>query len=728
MGSPVKDTVENANGERVTAVVCEAVPPARCRRGRRGQRRAGVDCDGRNAATQLVEHNGGATVSAGDAFASGLREKPVNTTHVRRRAKPVGSITKVVTDVSLEDLRAKRNGTGFDSAADGEKTIEEVSRLLLMYSSWQQRHQQGGKNNHNRKQPSAQNIINGSITFGEETKNVDMTGVPVPKVTVGLAGGEQKRAQPHGPTKSFDTISDLRSHVISLVQSGRLPGDSLEVLKVMLRHPPRGGKLDICRPARQEKPFSVNAPSVQRANVAQRKNRDQLSQELCSMGTAFFGYPQPPLFGGPAGMFSTYGGYQTHMGQEHSNVDGFNLCAIPGTDGVYPTGSGPDPFIFGDQQEQAPWMYDLEGDAFACYDAFVPMYGVVGQDAVWGLKNDVDTSDDGDDVTGMLHDIREAAQIGLTPRELRLGGFDGDGNLPFPFAGAAYGAQEPNNSSISNATSTPVPSVTISHSEREKLRSLQQAFLAHVRQTSSPHCKSPGVSPPGTWCALVGGNGPWGARTQDGSQDVGEEEEDSFWYPPNRTLFSYHTDFSEAMDDKGAPGSTVCGVTAKAIASMTNSPRGGRGPDGLLRDAHLSTIFLGTEGETTEELLCQWTPVDDGSKMGPSDEATPTCVPSTRFCETAGSGVAAGLSASNFCATLSPVQVTLQKGQAVGYLHLPLTPAGSGLSTHASLSPTGVTPVGSEEVNATPKLSDCVRHHRSSFTPQDLSVSAAYFI
>ncbi|EAN84643.1 hypothetical protein C3747_118g79 [Trypanosoma cruzi] len=606
LNTEVNEETPVRSNTQLNAEVNEEAPVRTRRGGRRGHRRSAQQQ--LTASTTTMETGSTCTTSkpmetvvvpvSGEAATSSEDPRPVNRTSVRRRAKATSTtVTKVVTGVSLEDLRAKRNGTAADGVPGGDaKTIEEVSRILFMYAS---RNPHGGKSYFSRRPgPFSSDVNLCKVGVEKEGDGVDAAaeGSGMDTTSSTPEGTEEKKSGlfvgelPH-PDGDYTGLPDVYAHVMSLILSGDLPPKSLEVLHAMLSHTPRGGVLDPFSASRRSK-HGFTQPGFQyRMGDAMQQGSQRFFTcfDYCSQQQQ---QQQLELMGLMEENFWGYGGFNSYIDQSYMHGMGcsqFNMMPFY-----------PHPM---DQQEATPdhaysneraMSYSFLGEQASQHEEAYPIYnhgvkidGAGGYEGYiypleeyekWNVNkkedginsnhnnnninintNAYDDDDDDDaDVTAMLQDVRDAVQRASSPRQL------GDANsLNDAVAGSLNGSCNEHSEETPFSSSLPAPCVTISQTERDSLRSFQQAFLARMRVTGSPEWNSPGATSPRSLLrALVDDNDvndltlgqpqPPPQQLQEQQQQQQQEQEDDAddgRYTTNRTLFSYRTTFLDEEEE-----------------------------------------------------------------------------------------------------------------------------------------------------------------------------------
>ncbi|RNF00079.1 hypothetical protein TraAM80_07821 [Trypanosoma rangeli] len=576
----------NAHGSSRPNIAGNEEVPVRTRRGgRRAQRRVTqqltapttttttttattMGTTSKSMGTVVVPVHGEAATPSGDS-------RPVKRTAVRRRAKPTNiTVTRVVTDVSLEALRAKRNGTAADISPGGDaQTIEEVSRILLMYAS---RHPHGSKVNFNGRLgsfPTDASAYNARLERSDRVDEAEGGTLVTAADALEKSIGTLVREQLPNVSGEFPGTSDVHAYVMSLVHSGKLAPESLEVLHAMLSHTSRGGRLD-----------SFTAPRRGRHGNPKLGLPPTMKDALQTMSHAFATdfdchseQQQHELIESTEECFFGYGSYASY--KDPSYMQGISCAQANGIPLHHPAGqhsvttdcecSGERlvpyrfPSEYATQDEQALQLYThpVAGDGVAGYEGYAHFLGPSGGYEVNSSKREgtnrknygADDDDDDDaDVTAMLQDIRDLAQQASSPRHL------GGVNSASATAAEAWNGccdEHPDDARLS--PSLPAPCVTISQTERDSLRSFQQAFIARMRVTGSPEWRSPGAtSPTNLLCALAGDSDTnrfaAGQQLQQAQQQQlplslpQHQEQDGAGdgrYATNRTLFSYRTAF-----------------------------------------------------------------------------------------------------------------------------------------------------------------------------------------
>ncbi|PBJ70884.1 hypothetical protein BCY84_17834 [Trypanosoma cruzi cruzi] len=602
LNTEVNEEAPVRSNSQLNTEVNEEAPVRTRRGGRRGHRRSAQQ---QLTASTTMETGSTCTASkpmetvvvpvSGEAATSSEDPRPVKRTSVRRRAKATSTtVTKVVTGVSLEDLRAKRNGTATDGVSGGDaKTIEEVSRILFMYAS---RNPHGGKSYFSRRPgPFSSDVNLCKVGVEKEGDGVDAAaeGSGMDTTSSTPEGTEEKKSGlfvgelPH-PDGDYTGLPDVYAHVMSLILSGDLPPKSLEVLHAMLSHTPRGGVLDPFSASRRSK-HGFTQPGFQyrmRDAMQQSSQRFFTSFDCCSLQQQ----QQLELMGLMEENFCGYGGFNSYIDQSYMHGMGcsqFNMMPFY-----------PHPM---DQHEAAPdhaysneraMSYSFLGEQASQHEETYPIYNHgVKMDGAGGCEgyicpleeyekwnvnkkedginskhnnnnnintNAYDDDDDDADVTAMLQDVRDAVQRASSPRQL------GDANsLNDAVAGSLNGGCNEHSEETPFSSLLPAPCVTISQTERDSLRSFQQAFLARMRVTGSPEWNSPGATSPRSLLrALVDDNDvndftlgqpqPPPQQLQEQQQQQQKEQEDDAddgRYTTNRTLFSYRTTFLDEEEE-----------------------------------------------------------------------------------------------------------------------------------------------------------------------------------
>ncbi|CCD13605.1 unnamed protein product [Trypanosoma congolense IL3000] len=353
--------------------------------------------------------------------------------------------------------------------------------------------------------------------------------------------------------------------------------------------------------------FSAKIFHGSKVNDAQQESRDVISQELRSMGAAFSGYPQPPFFAGlPEAVFSICGYYPIYTGKGCHDVGNSSVADTLTANGNYSAPKGVDlPPAPGRYSRRQLYVNGLDENATTGRGVSVPAPENNVENTRDKPKEGMTDNDDDDDVIKMLYDIREAAHIELTPHKVSAETFyRGSVITSSPYSELVSNTVVSDNS-VSN-DSLPAPSVTISQSEREALRSLQQVFLAHMRHSGSPDRTPPEVPSSGSvWRSFVGNE-----RLSDSQGWIGEQnardEGDRFWHSTNRTLFSYQTDPHERNAHKAMTKSTEWNMSVEPGEVLVHSPYRRRGSEASLTDEQLS---LSLPKARTNNLLDEEKPI-----------------------------------------------------------------------------------------------------------------------
>ncbi|KAG8342205.1 hypothetical protein ERJ75_001666100 [Trypanosoma vivax] len=570
----------------------KATPATRSRRGgRRGRRRANQQPDANSGtvappvtAEDLPQHDD---------------ESMLNSTSVRRRAKPTSTVTKVVTDVSLEALRAKRNGTTVDGIPDeDDKTIEEVSRILLMYSSWL--NSSGGRQC-NKRFSSAQ--MTRACSEGSKNRGAQRNFGSGCSACSSCEGHDEQ-----GTSGNFRGVDDVRSHILSLIQSGVLTPDVLEVLKAMLRNPPRGPKIEPRDNTNRGRNMFYHGLPDSRTHCNQRQRDEFFFHGMrpccpCCCGCSPHLHPPDPLMEN----FFCYPEYPPYPDPFYYDACGNVLGGMPYGDGYSGVGcTNCNPFM----DEYFPHNmhdYELEKENLPNYEKMAP--AVVGKEAEEEEKPSNNDNDDDDGFAEMLRGICSSLQGGASLWGLQDGSVDRSNSPPILTEGVSN-TNYVEGGGVTNLFSPLTPSVTISQSERESLRSLRQTLFAHMGQADSPDWRSPGITPSRSiWSAFVKDEKDEGGKNDNSVGHIGQGNDDeNAWYSTNRTLFSYHTNSLEGGQTE-TPGesnrcdaSVVTDVTALEYKHELNCKT-------TPQDKNLSLLFAEVPsgaGGCEEEPSCGW--------------------------------------------------------------------------------------------------------------------------
>ncbi|KEG10380.1 hypothetical protein DQ04_03781000 [Trypanosoma grayi] len=741
-----------------SATVSSDAPAKNRRGGRRGQRRAGLQDTAagltttppttataeaatrrkdvvtptpRATTTTTQRHTETVVVPVRGETTTGTGEKrPVNSTSVRRRDKSNSTVTKVVTGVSLEALRAKRNGTTAETTPDGDaKTVEEVSRILFMYASQQQQqqhqqhhqqqqqqqqhqHQHGGKNS---KRPGPiQNTPNWLAVAREG--GGDRMGAVKAELLV-----DERQQHLEGMLKS---TRDVQAHVISLIHSGKLPPDSLKVLQAMLCHTSQGGKLDMFELPTKGK----HSGTQQGFTSAMRVDCQPQPQPQPPCERDLYCYSeqiqrqqqqQQPMMGFTEEEYFGCGGYTQRSEQTYyQGLGGSPPDVIPvpnapaneittsGCEGTSGGGSrnssrSPFPVLGGYTVQQHMYTCGVTAGYAGGYEGYTH-----AAEAVPGERDAaVYTRDDDEDaeVTEMLQGIREALQKASSPRQLRCA------SASTVAAGAVGGGGGGDYSDIAQdgaclLPSSPAPCVTITQAERETLRSIQQAFLARMRLTGSPEWKSPGATPPKSlMCTFAEDEefcGSYAAMQQQQQKEQEQLQEDDSRFTTNRTLFSYRTAFLE--DDAGMT-LDGCGMRDASVATTAAAQQQQQQPQQQMQwldessavppSARLSQLFSVIRGErTAEDTLWSWAAENDRGERRVADTTTARTMTTTTPCRWNYdcSDSAEQYTRFSSITAFTPQQPTTQKKQLLQESRLPCSPATCDLAslTHPATATT----------------------------------------
>ncbi|KAH9586304.1 hypothetical protein LSM04_005418 [Trypanosoma melophagium] len=654
-------------------------PPLRGRRGGRRAQRLGMLQDSTSAATETTTTTTGTAATTiitpkvkpkqaetvvvpvrGETSNSVGEKCPVNRTSVRRRPKPNSTITKVVTGVSLEDLRAKRNGTAEESVTGGDaKTIEEVSRILFMYAS-QHHHQQqqiGGKHHFNKRFPSRFEGNEQTNITGERGGSYGGGAEISPMMTMRkneFLPGDQQQQHVFG---GFDGFRAVQAHVMSLIHSGKLPADSLEVLQAILCHSSRGGKLDFFDPARRNRhdgnPMEV-IPGTG-GDVLQLQEQQQQQSFL----NDFYCYTQQQMTNSAQTEYFGYSGYPSYAEQMYYHELGASsstLMSLPpaisvlagdGSSEMEGVGSFPYLNTYTAEQQQEP-KYQLQyynseaavgGGGISGYrenGAYFTGSAVRVVSTNHNDNNNNNNNDDEDDadVSAMLHGIREVVQQGSSSSPSSpLSSWSSKqqqqscnlNHLPFTVDNTGEVTPTADGDARNDVDDV---CVTISHTERETLRSLQKAFLARMRIAGSPEWQSPGATPPKNLLD---------AFMEDVELDTHmEQEQEEEKFATNRTLFSYRTAFLDEVDgttlDEPVTRDASVATTAAALKQQQQQQQQYIYEE-TLTDTRASHFFTAMRGEDEEvERLWSWTADDeDRAATTTGTTAAATLTPSRWF-------------------------------------------------------------------------------------------------
>ncbi|RNF06289.1 uncharacterized protein Tco025E_07604 [Trypanosoma conorhini] len=449
--SPAMDAngCRNPHGSsRVNAAGNEEVAVRTRRGGRRAQRRAtqqqvAPPATATAAAGTTSKAMGTVVVPVrGEAATSSGNQRPVKCTAVRRRAKPANTtVTRVATGVSLEALRAKRNGTAADGAPGGDaRTIEAVSRILLMYAS---RQAHGGKANFNRRPGSFPSEAD-ACKVGLERGGDGVEGAEGSTLATAPGAAEKNVGVFLGdlPPSGADVAGtrDIHAYVMSLVSSGDLPPESLEVLHAMLSHTTRGGRVDAFAAPRRgrhgipQPGFPPTRKDAQQPTThafstnfdcpAQQQQQHELIEPT-----------EEDLFGYGSYASCKYPAY-TH-GMDCAQVDVAPLHYPAGqpsltADGAYLGEKAASyPFLgeYAPREDQAQQLSTHAGalDGVAGYEDYAHLLGTSGRCEVNTSKREAtrksnygndDDDDDDADFKAMLQDIRDLAQQASSPPRL----------------------------------------------------------------------------------------------------------------------------------------------------------------------------------------------------------------------------------------------------------------------------------------------------------------------
>lgn len=508
----------------------------------------------KSPATAVVTATSDAKKSSGDKC-------PVNSTSVRRRAKPANTVVKkVVTGVSLDALRAKRNGTYTENTPGSDaKTIEEVSRILFMYAS---RQHHGSTYNLPRRCGSCADDGACSSANTELETHLGTLDVAVTP-SKAAATNEVHVDKPSFLGRGFADIRDVYDHLLSMVLSGKLPAESLDVLHAILPYTSRGGKS--CAFDNKSKCWGYNG--VWSGAAAKEGGLQQpwlppmsgmqgyMSQPFQSQQQQVNPFAMEESYG--CGDYSLYTEPVCFSGMNFSeNLPAFNFPST-GVDNVVPEYACDYPFfgghVFQNQQVQESNCHGLpKGSDARVSGEYERCDEIVLQSAVKcdddennndNKKNNDDNNDEDEDVTAILHDIQNVMQHVLSQQKLCHSSsqcedlnFDSDGTF---------------------SSMLPTPCVTISQAERETLRSVQKEFLARMRVTGSPESRTFGLTSSEDFLHTFVSDNEFGGLVAEQEQ----EKDDEGRYAINRTLFSYHSAFlSEGDgDDKAVSDGHVVG-------------------------------------------------------------------------------------------------------------------------------------------------------------------------